>query len=430
VATTDRSKPTEDAPPDLLPVIRKSGVLTDRQYSDVKAKVLNGEYPYDPKELAKRLVEDKILTEYQTRRFLANKPHGLTVARYVILDRIGSGSMGRVYKAQHQLMGRTVALKIIAPQIVTNTRVISRFQREMKLVGRLDHPNVVRAFDADQIGEVLYIVMEYVPGHSLGQLFRSRGPMPAQNVVNYASQAARGLAHAHAQAIVHRDVKPSNLLLNDESVIKVLDLGLGVLMEGDGDTAFATADGVAVGTIDYMSPEQACGKEVDGRSDLYSLGCAMYHLITGRLPFPGDSPVERLGKRISGRPVPILDVKPELPRVLVDVMDRLLASKPHERYQTADEAAEALASLAPRKSTKEKDHSRKAASPAPNVQPPPAPPPEPEYIEVRPEYPGWFRPLAELAERSSGGALTVLLVVAVSIFILGLFAGIFIRAAS
>jgi serine/threonine-protein kinase len=428
VATSDRSKPTEGAPVDLLPVIRKSGVLPDRLFSEVKSKVLAGQYPYEPKELAQRLVDDGILTPYQTRRFLANKPHGLTVARYVIMDRIGSGSMGRVYKAQHQLMGRTVALKIIAPEIVTNTRVVARFQREMKLVGRLDHPNVVRAFDADQLGQVLYIVMEYVPGHSLGQLFRTRGPMPTPNVFAYARQAALGLAHAHSQGIVHRDVKPSNLLLNEEGVIKVLDLGLGVLMEADGDTAFATADGIAVGTIDYMSPEQACGKEVDGRSDLYSLGCAMYHLVTGRLPFPGDSPVERLGKRLSGRPVPITEVKPDLPRHFVEVMDRLLASKPHERYQTAEEAADALEGVAPRKSRKSAEPTKKRAH-APPVEPapPPPPPPEPEYIEVRPEYPAWFQPLAELAERSSLGALATLIALGFCLLIIGLFIGLLIR---
>jgi eukaryotic-like serine/threonine-protein kinase len=429
VATTDKSKPTEDVPADLLPVIRKSGVLTDKHLDEIRAKVLSGDYPFDSKALAQKLVQEKILTEYQIRRFLANKPHGLTVARYVILERIGSGSMGRVYKAQHQLMGRTVALKIIAPEIVTNTRVIARFQREMKLVGRLDHPNVVRAFDADQVAQILYIVMEYVPGLSLGQKFRTGGPMPHQLVADYAAQAARGLAHAHSQGIVHRDVKPSNLLLSEEGSIKVLDLGLGVLMESDGDTNFATADGIAVGTIDYMSPEQACGKEVDGRSDLYSLGCAMYHLMTGRLPFPGDAPVERLGKRISGKPVPILDVKPDLPPKLVAVLDRLLAARPHERYQTGEEAAEALASLRPRKAAKERDSARKSAPAAPPspVAPPP-PPPEPEFIEVRPEYPGWFRPLAELAERSSLGALAVFLLMGFALFGIGFLVAVLMRS--
>ena len=164
-------------------------------------------------------------------------------------------------------------------------------------------------------------------------------------MIDYAAQVALGLAHAHEQGIVHRDIKPSNILLTDERKIKVLDLGLGVLMEADGAATFATADGIAVGTVDYMSPEQACGREVDGRSDLYGLGCSMYHLMTGKLPFPGDSPIERLGKRISGRHVPITEHLPDLPAQFVRVLDKLLAHKPHERYATAAEAAEALQSL-------------------------------------------------------------------------------------
>ena len=284
MATSDRSKPADAVPSDLLPIIRSSGVLTDRQYNDVRSKVISGEYPNDAKTLAQRLVREGLLTEYQTRRFLSGKSHGLLVGKYVILDRLGSGSMGRVYKAHHQLMGRVVALKIIAPEIVTNERVVARFQREMRLVGRLDHPNVVRAFDADQVNGILYIVMEYVTGQSLGQKLKE-GPIAPVDAVSFAAQAALGLAHAHAQGIVHRDVKPSNLLLNDDRQVKVLDLGLGVLMDGDSHATFATADGVAVGTVDYMSPEQACGRDVDGRSDLFSLGCSLYHLITGRQAF-------------------------------------------------------------------------------------------------------------------------------------------------
>ena len=242
--------------------------------------------------------------------------------------------MGRVYKAHHVMMDRVVALKIIAPEIASNERVVARFHREMKLVGRLDHPNVVRAFDADQIQKVLYIVMEYVPGYSLGERLK-KGPIPPAEMIDYAAQAAQGLAHAHDQGIVHRDIKPSNMLLNREGRIKILDLGLGVLMEADNSATFATADGIAVGTVDYMSPEQACGRDVDGRSDLYGLGCAMYHLMTGKLPFPGTSPIERLGKRISGRHVPITEHLPEIPSSFVRILDKMMAHKPHERFASA-----------------------------------------------------------------------------------------------
>jgi serine/threonine-protein kinase len=420
MATTDKPKPVEDVPPDLLPVIRKSGVLAERQFEDLRARVLRGDLPHEPRALAQRLVKDRVLTEYQAKRFLSNKPHGLVVGRYVILERIGSGSMGRVYRAHHQLMDRVVALKIIAPEIVTNARVVARFQREMKLVGRLDHPHVVRAFDADQLGSILYIVMEYVAGQSLGQKFRQQGPLAPLEVVNYAAQAALGLAHAHEQAIVHRDIKPSNLLLGPDNQVKVLDLGLGVLMESDESSSFATADGIAVGTIDYMSPEQACGKEVDGRSDLYSLGCTMYHVMTGRLPFPGDSPVERLGLRISGRPVPITDVRPNIHPAIVNVLERLMAAKPMDRFQTAAEAAEALqAVVAPRKKPAPSALAQaKEPGIVPVSQAPAPPPPPPEIITVRPDYPAWFRPVAGLAETKP--ALTLAAVVAALLVSFGL----------
>jgi serine/threonine protein kinase len=349
MAITDKSKGADAPPPDLLAVIRNSGVLTERQLEDIRGKMLKGNYPFDSLELAEKLVREKILTSYQANRLLKNKPHGLAVGRYVILDRIGSGSMGRVYKASHRLMGRVVAIKIVAPEIAGNARIVARFQREMKLVGRLDHPNVVRAYDADQLGQILFIVMEYVDGESLTQKLRAEGPLDPADVVNYIAQAARGLAHAHEMGIVHRDIKPSNLLIGKNQVVKLLDLGLSVLMEADQHSTFETADGIAVGTVDYMSPEQACGKEVDGRSDLYSLGCAMYHLISGRLPFQGDSPIERLGKRIAGLPTPIRQVRPDIPSNVVKVLDKLLATSRRDRYQTAREVAETLEALLEKK---------------------------------------------------------------------------------
>ena len=435
MATSDKPKRAESVPLDLLPVIRNSGVLNDRQLSEIKSKILSGAYPNDSKALAERLIREKILTDYQAKRFLSNKSHGLVVGRYAILDRLGSGSMGRVYKAHHLMMDRIVALKIIAPEIATNERVVARFQREMKLVGRLDHPNVVRAFDADKVNSILFIVMEYVSGLSLGQRLRTGLISPAE-MVDYAVQAALGLAHAHSQGIVHRDVKPSNLLVTEEKRIKILDLGLGVLMESDNSASFATADGIAVGTVDYMSPEQATGRDVDGRSDLFSLGCSMYHLMTGRLPFPGDSQIERLGKRISGKPVPLIDVMTDVPPALIQVMDKLLAQKVQDRFQTADEAAEALQALIrPRTKSSSGVNRRPASLPEPDAVPssamlpathptsPSAPSPAtapvaatPEgaslaypIIKVRVEYPGWFRPLATLAETNPAGALLAIL---------------------
>ncbi len=433
----ERPKSAESVPLDLLPVIRESGILSDRQLAEIKSKMLRGDYPLDSVALAESLVRDAIISSYQARRFLTNRPHGLIVGRYIILDRIGSGSMGRVYKAHHPMMDRVVALKIISPEISSNERVVARFQREMKLVGRLDHPNVVRAFDADQFQRVLYIVMEYVSGYSLGERLK-KGPIPPMEMVEYAAQAALGLAHAHAQGIVHRDIKPSNILRSREGRIKILDLGLGVLMEADASSTFATADGIAVGTVDYMSPEQACGRDVDGRSDVYGLGCAMYHLMTGKLPFPGSSPIERLGKRISGRHVPITEYLPDLPSNFVRVLDKMMAHKPHERFASAAEVAEALQNLIrPRPKSLGTETAApgggggKAASRAGPVDGPPAAPSmaseashaPPTMVEVRPDYPSWFAPLAQLAESRPGGVLAILILTFSLVFGSGLLLG-------
>ena len=423
MATSDKPQTSHGVPLDLLPIIGKAGILQERVLTDIKAKVLQGEYPSDSTALADRLVKDKILTDYQAKRFLAGKSYGLLVGRYVILDRLGSGSMGRVYKAHHQMMDRVVALKIIAPEIVTNEKVVARFQREMKLVGRLDHPNVIRAYDADRFNQVLYIVMEYVQGYSLGQRLR-KGPIPPAEMVEYATQAALGLAHAHAQGIVHRDIKPSNLLLTEDKQLKVLDLGLGVLMEADDPASFATADGIAVGTVDYMSPEQACGREVDGRSDLFSLGCSMYHLMTGKLPFPGDSPIERMGKRISGKHVPLSEVAPHIPAPLVRIIDQLLANKPHERFEDAGKAAEALQALVRPKSKPNSSTSIPTKSgTGTDAQPATVTIKEQVIVKIEPEYPGWFRPLASLAETKPLALLVGLLITVIFIFSLGVAVG-------
>ncbi len=410
MGNSERPKTADALPPaDLLPILRRSGILTDRQYAEVRAKVLKGEYPRASTALAERLVVEEVLTEFQAKRLLRNKTRGFIIGRYVVLDRLGEGGMGRVFRAQHQLMGRIVALKLIASLGASDKRSVARFQREMRLMGRLDHPNVVRAFDADQIGEVFYIAMEYVAGQGLDRMLKTRGPLPLAEVVDYVAQAALGLSHAHDRGIIHRDVKPSNLLVNEERQVKVLDLGLGALMEAERQASFATADGYAVGTIDYMSPEQASGRDLDGRSDLFSLGCTMYHLLTGRLPFPGETALERLGRRIKEQPIPISDILPGLPPRLLLVLDKLLARRPEDRFQTAAEAAEALRDIsgstivtAPSSRFPSSEEPRpsvigtgESSTPAPEVVPPRLPPGIPRRARLVP----WARPVSRPAAR-------------------------------
>jgi len=372
MSVSDQPSPDEGVPSDLLPLIRRSGVLADRQYEAVRANVETGKYPSSPIPLAEHLVQDGILTRWQADRLLKNKAHGLVIDRYVILERLGEGAMGRVFKAQHRLMGRFVALKLIAPQYVSRTGSVARFRRELRMIGRLDHPHIIRAYDANQIGSVFYLVMEYAGGQSLDRVLASRGPLPPDEVIDYAAQAALGLEHAHGHGIVHRDVKPSNLLLTDDRQIKLLDLGLGTLIDSDDQASFATAAGSAVGTIDFMSPEQAGGGEVDGRSDCFGLGCTMYLLLTGQLPFPGDNGLERLIRRLKEPAVPILSFRPDLPTALVQVVERLLARRPEDRFQTAAEAAEALRALLPTDRSEAHD-----GPPIPTPAGPPTPSPEP-----------------------------------------------------
>jgi eukaryotic-like serine/threonine-protein kinase len=256
------------------------------------------------------------------------------------------------------------ALKVIAPQIASRASSIARFHREMRLIGRLDHPNVIRAFDADQVGDLLYIVMEYVAGQSLDHVLEERGPLPAAEVVDLMAQAALGLAHAHERGIVHRDVKPSNLFRGEVGQLKILDLGLSALMEADSNASFATAAGRIVGTVHYMSPEQALAMTVDGRSDLYNLGCTMYQLLSGRMPFPGDSVAECLALRIQGRATPITLFRPDLSPRLVELLDKMMARRPEDRFHAAAEAAEALQDLA------SQEFGARPAAPPPATVPP------------------------------------------------------------
>jgi serine/threonine protein kinase len=342
----DESNTTTGASSDFLQAIRNSRILSEPQLEKLEANMAAGQYPSEPDELAARLVKDGVLTEYQARQIQKGKSETLNFGNYVILDFLGKGTMGKVYKARHRMMGRVVALKILdARYVASSTRSLDRFQREMQLVGRLDHPNVVRAFDADRVADCYFIAMEYAAGLTLEDLLKAKGALPPADVIYFASQAADGLAHAHARGVIHRDIKPSNLLLTEGKKLKILDFGLGTLLEPEDQSSALTSAGMAVGTPDYISPEQARVVKLDGRSDLYSLGCTIYHLLSGKLPFKGESSMDCIVGRITGKPVPITEVKPGLPPRLIQTIEKLMATSPDDRYQTAEEAATALRSL-------------------------------------------------------------------------------------
>jgi serine/threonine protein kinase len=331
---------------EFLVALERSGILRDAKWREVRDRFGDRTDLVDSLALAHQLVDEGTLTAFQARRLLKGKKT-LALGRYALLDHIGAGGRGRVFKARHRLMDRVVALKVLLPANALNESAVSRFFREMKIVALLEDPHVVRAIDADVHDGCPFIVMEYLEGDDLERVLSQRGPLPPDEAIEFMAQAARGLAHAHEKGVIHRDVKPTNLFLVNTGVVKILDLGCGELvgMAGQPDNVFDTDEGVVVGTTDFMSPEQVKDRPIDARTDLFSLGCTMYRLLTGAYAFPGITREDRLVKRIRERPMPIGEVRPGLPDGLVAIVDRLLALSPDDRFRSAEETANALEAL-------------------------------------------------------------------------------------
>jgi len=281
---------------------------------------------------------------------------------YELGAEIGTGGMGSVYRATHSKLGRTVAVKILHGRRMSQPDAIARFEREMKAVGQLEHPNIVRATDADEDDGVQYLVMEYLDGVDLSSLVRKRGPLPVADACELVRQAANGLQHAHENGFVHRDIKPANLMLcggadGTESratvaphsvrkapCVKILDLGLALLDEATGDAL--TSTGQVMGTTYYMAPETLdWTSQIDIRADIYSLGATLCKLLTGRAPYDDGKPrsqMQKLKALATREPTPISDHRSDLPAGLVDIIGRMLACSPNDRYATPNEVAEAL----------------------------------------------------------------------------------------
>jgi serine/threonine protein kinase/sugar lactone lactonase YvrE len=325
---------------DLLDLVRKSGLVEDQTLDDwVRG---NPDLPAEVKELAARLVADGLVTKFHARHMLTGKYRGFILGQYKVLEQIGAGGMGVVFLAEHRTMKRRAALKVLPGDRANDPESLERFYREARLVAALDHPNIVRAFDADQSGGIHFMAMEYVEGESLEQLVRRKGPLPAAEAADYVAQAACGLQHAHERGLVHRDVKPGNLLLEKGGTVKVLDLGLARLFA---DRSNLTRDlgGVAIGTADYMAPEQALDShDVDIRADVYSLGVTFYTLLTGKPPFAAESVTQKLLAHHMREPEPLAKVRPDLPAELAGVVARMMAKRPEDRYQEPAEVVEAL----------------------------------------------------------------------------------------
>jgi serine/threonine protein kinase len=270
---------------------------------------------------------------------------GNRLGQYRLLERLGQGGMAVVFKAVHILLRRVVALKILPAEHLGDKRAVARFRQEMRALGRLGHPHIVQASDARLVRGIPFLVMEFVEGLDLARLVGRAGPLAVPDACELTRQTAVGLQHAHAHGLVHRDLKPANLMLAAPGQVKILDLGLALWYGEPYRNGQAATGGGVVGTADYMAPEQARGVPVDGRADLYSLGCTLFELLSGRTPFSGprqQTVAQKLRAHVRAALPSVQRLRPEVPRALAQVLGRLLAKDPADRWGEAAEVEAAL----------------------------------------------------------------------------------------
>lgn len=302
-----------------------------------------GELPEDVDKVADYFVSRGYITTWHREKILQGKYKGFFLSKYKLLGHLGTGGMSSVYLAEHTVMQRKVAIKVLPRNRVKDSSYLGRFHLEAQAAAQLDHPNIVRAFDVDNEGDTHYIVMEYVPGCDLQILVRDKGPLDVETAADYIAQAAEALEHAHQRGLIHRDIKPANLLLDNTGVVKVLDMGLARFTRDDATSLTIANQESVLGTADYLSPEQAVNShKVDGRADLYSLGCSLYFLLAGHPPFPEGSLAQRIAKHQTVAPEKLRKLRPNVPASLAKICEKLMMKKPEQRYQSAKEAAEAL----------------------------------------------------------------------------------------
>jgi eukaryotic-like serine/threonine-protein kinase len=319
-------------------LVLKSGVLDERRLDDYLQKLRAGQsLPAQPAALAQRMVGDGLLTRFQVDHFLQGKYLGFSIGNYTILEMIGSGGMSQVFLCEHKVHRCRVALKVMSR--VEDATLLKRFYREARATFALDHPNIVRGYEIDQDKRNHYLVMEYVDGASLHQIVASRGPLSLLRAAHYMRQAAIGLQHAHEAKLVHRDIKPGNLLVNRAGVITILDLGLARFFQEEEDTL---THGV-LGTVEYLAPEQSRDShDVDIRADIFSLGATFYFILTGVPPFGEGTAEQKIAGLRNQEPKPIRQRRPEVSVELAAIVDRMMAKAPMQRYQTPAEVVAAL----------------------------------------------------------------------------------------
>lgn len=329
---------------EFLDLIRKSGVVEEaRLGAYVKQLQATSNLPTDLSKLAGLFVRDGLLTYFQAEQFLLGKWKRFTIGKYKVLERIGSGGMGQVFLCEHKLMRRKVAVKVLPTAKAEDPSSLERFYREARAVAALDHPNIVRAYDIDQDDNLHFLVMEYVDGASLQDMIKKWGPMDVTRACHYMYGAAVGLQHAHEAGLIHRDIKPGNILIDRQGTVKILDMGLARFFNDDEDLLTKKYDESVLGTADYLAPEQAIDSHsVDGRADIYSLGATFYFLLAGSQPFVEGTVAQKLIWHQTRNPKPIRDIRSDVPAEVSAIIEKMMAKDAAQRYQNPRELAEAL----------------------------------------------------------------------------------------
>jgi serine/threonine protein kinase len=329
----------------LVELLRKSELMDGaRLNAYVEGRGPDG-VAADPRRAARSLIRRGLLTQFQAAQLLRGKWRGFTLGKYKVLERLGTSANSNVYLCEHRLMKRRVAIKVLTTVRAEDPGALARFHREARAAAALDHPNIVHAYDSDREGDLHFIVMEYVDGFSLQEIVTRHGALDFRRAADYVRQAAAGLQHIHESGLLHRDVKPGNLLLDREGVVRILDLGLARFYHDHKDVLTQKYDSNNIlGTADYLSPEQARDShDVDTRTDVYSLGATFYFLLSGQPPFEGKTLTQKLLGHQTKDPAPLREVRPEVPEELVAVVARMMAKDPAQRYQTPAEVALVLA---------------------------------------------------------------------------------------
>ncbi|MBN9522470.1 protein kinase [bacterium] len=335
---------------ELVQLVRKSGMVDEDCLSAyLQRREFARGLPTDPREFAEDMVRDGVLTNFQSEQFLLGKWRGFTIGKYKLLERVGVGGMGQVFLCEHMFMKKRVAVKVLPPAKADQPAALGRFYREARAAGTLQHPNIVRTHDIDQDGNLHFIVMDYVDGTNLLDVVKRFGPMDLGRATSYVRQVALALDSAFRSGIIHRDIKPGNVLIDRAGTARLLDMGLARFFKDHTDQLTVKYDDkIVLGTADYVAPEQVANSHsVDIRADVYGLGATYYFLLAGHPPFPTGTVSQKLLWHRTKEPTPIQQVRPDVPDGVAAIVARMMAKDPKARFQTPAQVAAELEAWVP-----------------------------------------------------------------------------------